>query len=75
MKKVNLWFLFMWQSESNPIRIVKPKPLRDDVSMQRRLLARAAFLQEEALQNLRVLFGESHRPAKKRGLFPHTFWR
>ena len=29
--------------------------------MQRRLLARAAFLQEEALQNLRVLFGESHR--------------
>ncbi|CAE7248166.1 vps51 [Symbiodinium sp. CCMP2592] len=36
---------------------------RDDVWMQRRLLARAAFLQEEAVQNLRVLFGESHRPA------------
>ncbi|OLQ06779.1 Lon protease-like, mitochondrial [Symbiodinium microadriaticum] len=36
-------------------------PGKRDDSMQRRLLARAAFLQEEALQNLRVLFGESHR--------------
>ncbi|CAE7579745.1 ASHR1 [Symbiodinium natans] len=34
---------------------------RHDASMQRRMLARAAFLQEEAVQNLQVLFGETHR--------------